>query len=274
MVGTKGGGDLLLLVAAYLLASVPLYALAGFAKDARGTEAMLKYYLMGALTGVLMLVGVTAADSLKETLKGQRWLALGCALGFAVLLIAGIGNASLSTFNGLGAANALVVDAVSFGVCALVFGWATLAMRAERVDERPAGTTYVEELREGWTFLRKDAVLVAMSGMVAVTNLLDLAFSAVLLPVWIKESGYSVGVMGAYFATWAAASAASDRAGMGVRRGADAASGSAFGFAWGGPSEPAKAEPMPFRAEVSSLGTIQSLLDALSAIFGRVCRYW
>ena len=33
--------------------------------------------------------------------------------------------------------------------------------------------------------------------MVAVTNLLDLAFSAVLLPVWVKESGYSVGVMGA-----------------------------------------------------------------------------
>ncbi|MEU4179378.1 NADH-quinone oxidoreductase subunit J [Streptomyces sp. NPDC026589] len=55
---------------------------------------------------VVMLVGVTAADSLQETLKGQRWLALGCALGFAVLLIAGIGNASLSTFNGLGAANA------------------------------------------------------------------------------------------------------------------------------------------------------------------------
>ncbi|MFD4335829.1 NADH-quinone oxidoreductase subunit J [Streptomyces anulatus] len=55
---------------------------------------------------VVMLVGVTAADSLKETLKGQRWLALGCALGFGILLIAGIGNASLSTFNGLGAANA------------------------------------------------------------------------------------------------------------------------------------------------------------------------
>ncbi|MFJ5655626.1 NADH-quinone oxidoreductase subunit J [Streptomyces microflavus] len=56
---------------------------------------------------VVMLVGVTAADSLKETLKGQRWLALGCGFGFGILLIAGIGNASLSTFNGLGAANAL-----------------------------------------------------------------------------------------------------------------------------------------------------------------------
>ncbi|MEV6399682.1 NADH-quinone oxidoreductase subunit J [Streptomyces sp. NPDC051907] len=54
---------------------------------------------------VVMLVGVTAADSLKETLKGQRWLAAACGLGFGVLLIAGIGHASLETFNGLGAAN-------------------------------------------------------------------------------------------------------------------------------------------------------------------------
>lgn len=51
--------DLLVLVAAYLLASIPAYALAGFGKDAPGTEAALKYYLMGALLGVVMLGGVT-----------------------------------------------------------------------------------------------------------------------------------------------------------------------------------------------------------------------
>lgn len=55
---------------------------------------------------VVMLVGVTAADSLKETIKGQRWLALLCGLGFGILLIGGIGNASLSEFNGIGEANA------------------------------------------------------------------------------------------------------------------------------------------------------------------------
>ncbi|MFF8934904.1 NADH-quinone oxidoreductase subunit J [Streptomyces paradoxus] len=55
---------------------------------------------------VVMLVGVTAADSLKETIKGQRWLAALCGLGFGVLLVAGIGNASLTEFNGLGQANA------------------------------------------------------------------------------------------------------------------------------------------------------------------------
>ncbi|MFF7545635.1 NADH-quinone oxidoreductase subunit J [Streptomyces canus] len=54
---------------------------------------------------VVMLVGVTAADSLKETIKGQRWLALVCGLGFGILLFAGIGNASLKEFNGLTQAN-------------------------------------------------------------------------------------------------------------------------------------------------------------------------
>jgi NADH-quinone oxidoreductase subunit N len=54
-----GASDLLLLVAAYLLASIPLYALAGFAKDSPGTEAAMKYYLIGALLGVIMITGVT-----------------------------------------------------------------------------------------------------------------------------------------------------------------------------------------------------------------------
>lgn len=54
---------------------------------------------------VVMLVGVTAADSLKETIRGQRWLAGLCALGFGILLVAGIANASLKDFTGLGQAN-------------------------------------------------------------------------------------------------------------------------------------------------------------------------
>ncbi|MFJ7064637.1 NADH-quinone oxidoreductase subunit J [Streptomyces sp. NPDC101115] len=69
---------------------------------------------------VVMLVGVTAADSLKETIKGQRWWAVACALGFGILLAAGIGNASLTEFNGLGAANAAYGGNVE-GLAALVF---------------------------------------------------------------------------------------------------------------------------------------------------------
>ena len=55
---------------------------------------------------VVMLIGITAADSLKETIRGQRVAAVVCGLGFGVLLVAGIGNASLHSFTGLGQANA------------------------------------------------------------------------------------------------------------------------------------------------------------------------
>ncbi|MBU7598331.1 NADH-quinone oxidoreductase subunit J [Streptomyces sp. P38-E01] len=54
---------------------------------------------------VLMLVGVSAADSLKETLKGQRLMAAICALGLGILLVAGIGQAALGTFTGIERAN-------------------------------------------------------------------------------------------------------------------------------------------------------------------------
>jgi NADH-quinone oxidoreductase subunit J len=68
---------------------------------------------------VVMLVGVTAADSLKETIRGQRWLALLCGLGFGVLLIGGIGNAALTEFEGLAAANS---GGNIQGLAALLFG--------------------------------------------------------------------------------------------------------------------------------------------------------
>ncbi|GAA1106130.1 MULTISPECIES: NADH-quinone oxidoreductase subunit J [Kitasatospora] len=55
---------------------------------------------------VVMLVGVTSADSLKEQLKGQRFAAVLCGLGFGVLLIAGLANAKLHSFTGLAEANA------------------------------------------------------------------------------------------------------------------------------------------------------------------------
>jgi NADH-quinone oxidoreductase subunit J len=67
---------------------------------------------------VVMLVGVTAADSLKETIKGQRWLAALCGIGFGVLLVVGIGNAHLRSFNGLGQANSA---GNAQGLAALIF---------------------------------------------------------------------------------------------------------------------------------------------------------
>jgi NADH-quinone oxidoreductase subunit J len=55
---------------------------------------------------VLMLIGVDSADSLVETIRGQRIAAIGAGVAFGVLLIAGIGNVSVAGFTGLDAANA------------------------------------------------------------------------------------------------------------------------------------------------------------------------
>ncbi len=49
---------------------------------------------------VLMLIGVDSSDALTETIRGQRFTAVGLGLGFGALLIAGIGNASLAVFVG------------------------------------------------------------------------------------------------------------------------------------------------------------------------------
>ncbi len=62
-----GATDLLVLMAGYLLASIPLYALIGLSRTARAAEATLKTYLMGALFGVLLLAGLTLLTGLSGT---------------------------------------------------------------------------------------------------------------------------------------------------------------------------------------------------------------
>ena len=90
-----GADDLLVLAAGFLLTSLPLYALTGFTHTRRSTEAALKQYLLGALAGVLLLVGV------------------------ALLLGAGGGTDYPTLATGLpGAARITVV----FGVVALIAG--------------------------------------------------------------------------------------------------------------------------------------------------------
>jgi NADH-quinone oxidoreductase subunit N len=54
-----GANDLLLLGAGYLLASIPLYGLTALTRDGTGTEAALKYYLMGAFLGIVYFTGTT-----------------------------------------------------------------------------------------------------------------------------------------------------------------------------------------------------------------------
>ncbi|HEY0951762.1 MFS transporter [Nocardioides sp.] len=123
------------------------------------------------------------------------------------MLGAGLAGALVAT---LGATNALVVDAASFGFSALVLAWSTRTLPAPApapAEEGEAGDGYVRRLREGWDFLRRDRVLLGITGMVALTNLLDAAYSTVLVPVWAVDAGRGAGAIGLVFAVFSGASA-------------------------------------------------------------------
>lgn len=53
-----------------------------------------------------------------------------------------------------------------------------------------AGHGYWRRLGEGFGFLRRQPMLLTVVVMVGITNLLDAAFTAVLVPVWARDSGY------------------------------------------------------------------------------------
>jgi NADH-quinone oxidoreductase subunit J len=55
---------------------------------------------------VLMLIGVDSAESLVETLRGQRVASVVAGLAFGIVLIAGIGNVATQSSGGLTQANA------------------------------------------------------------------------------------------------------------------------------------------------------------------------
>lgn len=104
----------------------------------------------------------------------------------------------------VGPLTGLLVNAACFAA-----GSAVIALMLPRGVGRSAedassrdgeGPGYWQRFREGWAFLRGDPLLFALIMMVGVTNLLDAAFAAVLVPVWARESGNgptAIGLMSA-----------------------------------------------------------------------------
>jgi NADH-quinone oxidoreductase subunit J len=86
-----------LMLAVVMLSLAVMYAMQGapflaFVQVIVYTGAVLMLFLF-----VVMLIGITSAESLKETIKGQRlWAAL-AGIAFVVLLIVGIGHAAIGT---------------------------------------------------------------------------------------------------------------------------------------------------------------------------------
>jgi NADH-quinone oxidoreductase subunit J len=88
------------------------------------TGAILMLFLF-----VLMLVGVDVADSLVETIKGQRTFAVLAGLGFGSLLVFSVGNAIVTQPAGLGRANT-ENGGNTQGIAALVFNRYVFAFEA------------------------------------------------------------------------------------------------------------------------------------------------
>lgn len=103
-----------------------------------------------------------------------------------------------------GAANVLFLDAATFAVSALLIG---AGVRGGARPPRPAEPAtpggYRAELREGFAYLLGARLLFAVVAMVMVTNALDQAWSAVLLPVDARRNlggSVSIGVVSGTFA--------------------------------------------------------------------------
>ena len=68
---------------------------------------------------ILMLVGVDSSESLTETIKGLRWIAITASVGFGGLLISLLGRATLGR-NSVGLANANIDGNVE-GLAQIIF---------------------------------------------------------------------------------------------------------------------------------------------------------
>src|SRR5918999_2889740 len=101
---------MLSLATAYAVLEAPFLA---FVQVIVYTGAVLMLFLF-----VIMLVGVSSSDSLIETIRGQRLWAAIAGLGFIVLLVIGLGQATLPQARGLAGPNR---DGNAFGLANLIF---------------------------------------------------------------------------------------------------------------------------------------------------------
>ncbi|ARF77401.1 MFS transporter [Kitasatospora albolonga] len=108
----------------------------------------------------------------------------------------------------LGPLAALAVNAGCFALGSVIIGLALPrgtghpAGEAPPRDAAPDGAPepgYWQRFGEGFTFLRRDPLLLTVIVVIGITNLLDAAFTSVLVPVWAKETGSgpaAIGLMG------------------------------------------------------------------------------
>jgi MFS family permease len=104
------------------------------------------------------------------------------------------------------ATTVLLLDAASFGLAA---GLVALCVRTTvRAPEDTPDLSYVGQLREGVAYVRRDRLVLAILGMLFLTNLLDQAYTAVFVTVWARDFFGSVAGVGLTFGAFAAGAVA------------------------------------------------------------------
>ncbi|HEX7737556.1 MAG TPA: MFS transporter [Ktedonobacteraceae bacterium] len=112
------------------------------------------------------------------TVRGARFLAAPLA-GLLITLI--------------GTSNLLWLDAASFAISALLIGLSVPAHIQSRAqdEQKESRGGYLAELKEGLRFVRLDVVISTIVGVVMITNMLDAASSAVVMPVYVMQTFHS-----------------------------------------------------------------------------------
>ncbi|GAA2865445.1 putative drug antiporter protein precursor [Actinoplanes cyaneus] len=178
------------------------------------TENVSYHTLLGliALAGALRGFGDTAkrallprviADAGLSTERGTTLydgisrVATLLGLPLAGLLVAAVGPARV-----------LLVDAASFGVCALLISiYVRTAPTAPGPAEEDEGG-YAAALRCGFRYVRQDRLIIGIMSLLFATNLFDQAFATVFVPVWVREGPHgpaALGVLGSAFGIGAVA---------------------------------------------------------------------
>jgi MFS family permease len=143
-----------------------------------------------------------AADRSRVPLERATGLAGATERGAATVGPA-IGGALVALANPL---MSLIVTAACFALGSLVIALALPRGMGQAVggaaSDGGKALSYWRRFGEGFVFLRRDPLLWTVIVMISITNLLDAAFMAVLVPVWAKESGNGPAAIGLTGSAW------------------------------------------------------------------------
>ncbi|MEV8310752.1 MFS transporter [Streptomyces flavidovirens] len=148
-----------------------------------------------AIGGLAHTPGMTARYVLMPDLAAHA----GTTLARAASLFEGVSRGARMTGTALagvliallGAEAVLLLDAATFAASALLVAAGVRGVRAAEPQKAAVPvsfTTYRRELREGYVFLLRHRLLLAIVLMVMLTNGLDQGWSSVLLPVHAKDN--------------------------------------------------------------------------------------